>query len=114
MTMTSQQVRGFCQDKTNPEIFDDVNVYGNIYDSELHHMNFAVYTYGHQQGDWRRNRVHSNSGYGTGQSLLFTFFLFPYLATTKIRLYDTAPLMYRAEHLAAFRMHWCVAYFFVS
>lgn len=58
------QVRGFCKDKSNPEIFDQVNVYGNIYDSELHHMNFAVYTYGHQQGDWRRNIVHSNSGYG--------------------------------------------------
>lgn len=60
----SRQVRGFCKDKSNPEIFDQVNVYGNIYDSELHHMNFAVYTYGHQQGDWRRNIVHSNSGYG--------------------------------------------------
>ncbi|CAM9370594.1 unnamed protein product, partial [Hapterophycus canaliculatus] len=58
------KVRGFCKDKSNPEIFDQVNVYGNIYDSELHHMNFAVYTYGHQQGDWRRNIVHSNSGYG--------------------------------------------------
>lgn len=58
------QVRGFCVDKSNPEVFDEVNVYGNIYDSELHHMNFAVYTYGHQQGDWRRNTVHSNSGYG--------------------------------------------------
>eukprot|EP00752_Nemacystus_decipiens_P012441 g11022.t1 len=58
------KVRGFCKDKSNPEIFDLVNVYGNIYDSELHHMNFAVYTYGHQQGDWRRNVIHSNSGYG--------------------------------------------------
>ncbi|CAN0067101.1 unnamed protein product [Ectocarpus sp. 6 AP-2014] len=58
------KVRGFCKDKSNPEVFDQVNVYGNIYDSELHHMNFAVYTYGHQQGDWRRNTVHSNSGYG--------------------------------------------------
>lgn len=58
------KVRGFCVDKSNPEIFDDVAVYGNIYDSELHHNNFAVYTYGHQQGDWRRNVVHSNSGYG--------------------------------------------------
>ena len=60
----ASQVRGFCVDKSNPEVFDEVNVYGNIYDSELHHMNFAVYTYGHQQGDWRRNTVHSNSGYG--------------------------------------------------
>lgn len=75
LSASRQQVRGFCKDKSNPEVFDDVNVYGNIYDSELHHMNFAVYTYGHQQGDWRRNRVHSNSGYGTGQTL-FCFILF--------------------------------------
>lgn len=40
------QVRGFCVDKSNPELFDEVAVYGNIYDSELHHNNFAVYTYG--------------------------------------------------------------------
>ena len=41
-----------------------MNVYGNIYDSDIHHMNFGVYTYGHQQGDWRRNKMHDNSGYG--------------------------------------------------
>ena len=39
-------------------------MYGNIYDSDIHHMNFGVYTYGHQQGDWRRNKMHDNSGYG--------------------------------------------------
>ena len=59
-----QQVRGFCVDKSNHEVFDDVNVYGNIYDSDIHHNNFGVYTYGHQQGDWRRNKMHDNSGYG--------------------------------------------------
>ena len=41
-----------------------MNVYGNIYDSNIHHNNFGVYTYGHQQGDWRRNQMHDNSGYG--------------------------------------------------
>lgn len=40
------QVRGFCADKSNPEVFDDVNVYGNIYDSDIHHNYFGVYTYG--------------------------------------------------------------------
>lgn len=68
------QVRGFCKDKSNPDVFDDVNVYGNIYDSEMHHLNFAVYTYGHQQGDWRRNVVHSNSGYGK-QRRIFRLYL---------------------------------------
>ncbi|CAN0437871.1 unnamed protein product [Scytosiphon promiscuus] len=58
------KVRGFCEDKSNPVVFDDVNVYGNMYDSDIHHMNFGLYTYGHQQGDWRRNKMHDNSGYG--------------------------------------------------
>ena len=58
------QVRGFCKNKSNPELFDEVNVYGNIYDSDIHHNNFGVYTYGHLQGDWRRNQMHDNSGYG--------------------------------------------------
>ena len=61
---TSEQVRGYCKDESNPGIFDDVNVYGNIYDSDIHHNHFGVYTYGHQQGDWRRNKMHDNSGYG--------------------------------------------------
>nr|BDX99461.1 mannuronan C5-epimerase [Cladosiphon okamuranus] len=58
------KVRGFCVDKSNPEVFDHVNVYGNMYDSDIHHLRFGLYTYGHQQGDWRRNRIHDNSGYG--------------------------------------------------
>ena len=40
------QVRGFCEDKSNPEVFDDVNVYGNMYDSDIHHLRFGLYTYG--------------------------------------------------------------------
>ncbi|CAM9179603.1 unnamed protein product [Pylaiella littoralis] len=58
------KVRGFCKDKSNPEIFDDVNVYGNIYDSEIHHNHYGMYTFGHERGDWRRNMMHSNTGYG--------------------------------------------------
>eukprot|EP00752_Nemacystus_decipiens_P007155 g6407.t1 len=58
------KVRGFCEDTSNPEVFDDVNVYGNMYDSDIHHLRFGLYTYGHQQGDWRRNKMHDNSGYG--------------------------------------------------
>ena len=42
------QVRGFCEDKSNPEVFDDVNVYGNMYDSDIHHLRFGLYTYGEQ------------------------------------------------------------------
>ena len=60
----SYKVRGFCSDKSNPEIFDSVGVYGNIYDSEIHHNYFGHYSYGHQNGDWSRNMVHDNIGYG--------------------------------------------------
>ena len=57
-------VRGFCKDLSNPGLFDDVNVYGNMYDSDIHHNHFGMYTYGHQQGDWRRNKMHDNTAYG--------------------------------------------------
>lgn len=40
------KVRGFCVDKSNLEVFDEVDVYGNIYDAIIHHMRFGVYTYG--------------------------------------------------------------------
>ena len=53
-----------CKDLSNVDIFDDINVYGNIYDSDIHHNHFGVYTYGHQQGDWRRNKMHDNTVYG--------------------------------------------------
>ncbi|CAM9572646.1 unnamed protein product, partial [Laminaria digitata] len=39
------QVRGYCKDESNRDVFDDVNVYGNIYDSDIHHNHFGVYTY---------------------------------------------------------------------
>lgn len=45
-TLLYLQVRGFCKDKSNPEIFDTVNVYGNIYDSDIHHNYFGMYSYG--------------------------------------------------------------------
>ena len=60
----SAQVRGYCTDESNPEVFDEVNVYGNIYDSDIQHNHFGVYTYGHQQGDWRGNKMHDCTEYG--------------------------------------------------
>ena len=59
----SHPVRGFCVDKSNHEEFEDVNVYGNIYDSDTHNKNLGVYTCGQRQGDWRTNKMHDNSGY---------------------------------------------------
>lgn len=32
------KVRGFCKNKTNPEVFDTTNVYGDIINSNIHHM----------------------------------------------------------------------------
>ena len=55
-TSFTYKVRGFCSDKSNPEVFDDVNVYGNIYNSDIHHNNFGLYTYG--EARWNKN-VHA-------------------------------------------------------
>lgn len=33
----SDQVRGYCVDKSNPEVFDFVDVYGDIINSDIHH-----------------------------------------------------------------------------
>lgn len=43
---TGAKVRGFCKDKSNVKVFEYVNVYGNIYNSKIHHNNFGVYSYG--------------------------------------------------------------------
>ncbi|CAM9510688.1 unnamed protein product, partial [Hapterophycus canaliculatus] len=58
------KVRGFCQNKTNPEIFDEVNTYGDIVDSNIHHLFYGHYTYGHLGGLWTGNRMHDNEWYG--------------------------------------------------
>lgn len=60
----TMKVRGFCSDKSNPEVMDLVGVYGNIVDSEIHHMYHGHYSYGHRNGEWSRNIVHDNIGYG--------------------------------------------------
>eukprot|EP00903_Cladosiphon_okamuranus_P005915 g5848.t1 len=38
LDFANSKVRGFCEDKSNPEVFDNVNVYGNMYNSDVHHM----------------------------------------------------------------------------
>lgn len=56
----SSIVRGFCSDKSNPEIFDSVGVHGTIYASDLHHNYHGYYTLGNLAGDWKGNTVHDN------------------------------------------------------
>lgn len=58
------KVRGFCVDKSNPEVFDTTNVYGDIMGSDIHHMYYGMYTYGHQGGVWTDNKMHDNAQYG--------------------------------------------------
>ncbi|CAM9775659.1 unnamed protein product, partial [Sphacelaria rigidula] len=41
------KVRGFCPDLSNPEVFDEVNVYGDIQGSDIYGMYYGMYSYGH-------------------------------------------------------------------
>ena len=54
----SYEVRGFCSDKRNPDIFDEVGVYGNISDSDIHDNFHGHSSYGHQDGNWIGNVFH--------------------------------------------------------
>lgn len=49
---------------TAPDLFDRVQVRGDIRDSYIHHNYYGVYTYGHQGGQWVNNEVAYNVGYG--------------------------------------------------
>ncbi|CAM9124777.1 unnamed protein product [Ascophyllum nodosum] len=60
----SWKVRGFCADKSNLEVFDTTNVYGDIKNSNIHHMYYGMYSYGHQGGVWTDNTMHNNVQYG--------------------------------------------------
>ena len=60
----SYKVRGFCADKSNPEIVDMVGVYGDIVESEVHHMWHAHYSFIHKSGNISKNTLHDNIGYG--------------------------------------------------
>ena len=53
------KVRGFCNDGSNPEVFDDVEVTGDILRSHIHHLYFGHYSFGHQGGDFSYNHVSS-------------------------------------------------------
>lgn len=58
------KVRGFCEDLSNPEVFDEVNVYGDIQGSNIYGMYYGMYSYGHQAGVWTNNVMHDNILYG--------------------------------------------------
>lgn len=80
------QVRGYCSDESNPEIFDEVNVYGNIYDSEIHDNYFGVYTYGEVPSEIREDiSCHCRDLYLLGDDY----------ASTRPRFYDSVVLIHR-------------------
>ncbi|CAB1099946.1 MEP1 [Ectocarpus sp. CCAP 1310/34] len=56
-------VRGFCKDLSNPDVFETTNVYGDIKNSDIHHMYYGHYSYGHQGGVWTNNEMHDNHQY---------------------------------------------------
>eukprot|EP00752_Nemacystus_decipiens_P009556 g8536.t1 len=58
------KVRGFCQDLSNPDVFDTTNVYGDIIGCDIHHMYYGHYSYGQQGGVWTDNEMHDNIQYG--------------------------------------------------
>ncbi|CAN0151476.1 unnamed protein product [Ascophyllum nodosum] len=58
------KVRGFCIDKSNLEVFDSVNVYGDIINSNIHNNYFGMYSYGQMGGNWSYNKMHNNVEYG--------------------------------------------------
>jgi len=60
----SYKVRGFCKDKSNPEVFDSVSVYGDIKNSLIHHNYYGHYSFGLLGGVWDNNEIHSNTVYG--------------------------------------------------
>jgi parallel beta-helix repeat protein len=49
---------------SNDQLFDQVQVRGNIMNSHIHHNYYGVYTFGHQDGLWTDNEVNDNVGYG--------------------------------------------------
>ena len=45
-------------------LYDKVNVYGDIFGSNIHHNYFGMYTFGHEGGRWVGNQMHHNVQYG--------------------------------------------------
>lgn len=45
-------------------LYDKVNVYGDIFGSNIHHNYYGMYTFGHEDGQWVGNEMHHNVGYG--------------------------------------------------
>lgn len=60
----SYKIRGLCNDLSNTDYYEGLGVYGNILDSDLHHLYYGHYSYGHINGVFNWNTVHDNEVYG--------------------------------------------------
>ncbi|CAM9340651.1 unnamed protein product, partial [Sphacelaria rigidula] len=58
------KVRGLCEDLSNLDLFDSVRVYGDLQESDVHHLWYGQYSYGHLGGVWTDNELHDNWQYG--------------------------------------------------
>ena len=60
----SWKIRGLCSDLSNLADYEDLGVYGNILDNDIHHLYYGHYCYGHINGVFTGNKVHDNEIYG--------------------------------------------------
>lgn len=60
----SWKIRGLCNDLSNEEEYNGIGVYGNILNSDIHHLYYGHYSYGHRNGVFSGNLVHDNEVYG--------------------------------------------------
>ena len=60
----SWKIRGLCNDLSNEDEYSGFGVYGNIYDSDIHHLYYGHYSYRHLNGAFIGNKVHDNEVYG--------------------------------------------------
>ncbi|CAM9596079.1 unnamed protein product, partial [Ectocarpus sp. 12 AP-2014] len=60
----SWRLRGVCNDKSNRDSYEGIGVYGNILNSEIHHLFYVHYSYRHLNGAFSGNASHDNEIYG--------------------------------------------------
>lgn len=51
-------------DVENLDVFDNVQVFGDMKGCNFHHNYYGMYSYGHQGGVWTDNKMHDNHVYG--------------------------------------------------
>lgn len=60
----SWKLRGICNDKSNRDKYDGLGVYGNLLNSDIHHLWYGHYGYAQLYSLMSGNSVHDNEVYG--------------------------------------------------